>query len=169
MKCILSLSGDHLDLGKEEALSLFDVKKHMLSGSLLVIDLKDGEKYMNNPGKRLALTKRIYKFLFECNVDKLVGSMKNFDWNSVYSGSFFLRTCYFGGNNNENSITKKSTGKKRNKRVLNKIRKYSEKNLAGYIWRSVKKPKVSLENPKTKIDMFIIGDSVYCGLLIFEN
>ncbi|MBI4451794.1 methyltransferase domain-containing protein [Candidatus Woesearchaeota archaeon] len=45
----------------------------------------------------------------------------------------------------------------------------SEKEVAGYIWKSLKNPKVSLENPKTLIQIFIISNKAYCGLLICEN
>ncbi|MBI3035182.1 methyltransferase domain-containing protein [Candidatus Woesearchaeota archaeon] len=45
----------------------------------------------------------------------------------------------------------------------------SEKKLAIYIWNSVKDPKVDLENPKTKIEIFIVKGRAYCGLSVFEN
>ena len=67
----------------------------------------------------------------------------------------------------KNEINKKI--KNNNKSIKKIIQKYSEKNLAGYIWSSITKPKVDLSNPKTKIELFMVNDKVYCGLLIFEN
>ena len=149
MKHIFLLSGDYVDLGNEEVLSLFNVKNHKLIDRLLIAGLI--ENIDGKIIKRLALTKNIYKFLFKCKINELTESMKNFGWNSVYNGSFCLRVSNFGYDN---------------KNIKKNQKEFSEKNLAGYIWRAVTKPKVSLENPKTEISIFFVKDGVYCGLLI---
>lgn len=181
MKHIFFLSGDYVGLGKEEIVSLFGIKKYNSDDRLVIADLN--EDLDEKLAKRLALTKNIYKFLFECKINDLVDFIKNYDWNSVYRGSFCLRINKLD-DNSENSIMKKSNNGKNIKRIQNKkylttslskrvgsnpLANLSEKNLAGYIWRSVEKPKVNLENPKTKIEIFIVGDQVYCGLEIFSN
>ncbi len=159
MEHIFLLSGDYIELAKEEVINLFDIGNSKLLDRLLIVDLKNNENELKKLSKRLALTKNIYKFLFKCNIDKLITSMKNFDCNSVYKDNFCLRIHNFNNNikkfNNKNSIKN--------------IKKYSEKNLAKFIWNSVTNPKVNLENPKTKIELFFIGDKVYCGLSIWNN
>ncbi len=167
MKHIFLLSGDFVELAKEEILSLFDIKNYNLIGRLLIADLGNIDK---NLSKRLALTKGIFESLFECKINELEKIMKSFIWNSVYSGNFCLRIHNFDINNKKNPITKESINAKSNKNFKNKnIKKYSEKELAKHVWRSVQNPKVNLENPKTKIGLFFSGDNVYCGLGIFEN
>ena len=162
MKYIFLLSGDYADLGAEEIVSLFKVKSYSLRNRLMILNLDSG-RILNNLSKRLALTKIAYKFLFECKIDDLIESMKNFDWTSIYKSSFCLRKIYID-ENNRNGIIRKSINKKSSRKINNK--RFSEKNLAGYIWRSLKFPKVNLENPKTEISLFFLKDKVYCGLLV---
>ena len=167
MEYIFLLSGDFIDLGKEEVLSLLNIKSHKLIDRLLIADLN--ENLNKKLIKRLSLTKNIYNFLFSCKAGKLLDSMKEFGWNSVYRDNFCLRIFHFDGNksNKQNPILKKPTDGKFNKKLTNKnIKKnFTEKSLAGYIWDSVSNPKVNLENPKTEITLFFAKDKVYCGLL----
>jgi len=151
MECIFYLSGDFIDLGKEEVISLFDAENSRLIGRLLIVDLKNVDS-LNKSSRRLALTKGIYRLLFECSIGDLIKTMKDFGWNSVYKDDFCLRV-----NNLEDY----------NKNSIKKIR-YTEKRLAGYIWSNLKNPKVNLENPKTKIELFIFNNKAYCGLLVKE-
>lgn len=166
MTHIFLLAGDYIKLGIEEVLSLFDFKNYKFFDRLLIVELKNNRNTLNKIFRRLALTKSIYKLLFECKVNDIKKYMKNFDWNFVYKDSFCLRINYI--NHYKNSITKKSI-KNETKNNKKSIQKYSEENLAGYIWDSVRHPKVDLSNPKTKIELFIADDKIYCGLLIFEN
>lgn len=151
MKYIFLLSGDYIKLAKEEVASLFNTKDLRLTDKILTVDLENNEKFAAKNFKRLALTKSIFKFLFECKINELVKAMENFEWNSLYRNSFCLRIHYFDGN-------------KKNNRE-----KYSEKDLAGCIWRSVKNPKVNLKNPKTLIEIFVLKGRAYCGKLMFRN
>jgi len=154
MKYIFLLSGDYIDLGAEEVLSLLDIKNYKLKNRLLILELND-KKSIDKVSKRLALTKNICQFLFECKIDDLANNMENFDWNSIYNDNFCLRK--FNLDNDEITI---------NKIIRYNYKKLSEKNLAGYIWRSSDNPKVNLENPKTEIDLFFLKGRVYCGLMI---
>lgn len=168
MKYIFLLSGDYAELGQEEILSLFNAKNNYKKiGRLLIVDFKkNNEKEFEKIIKRLALTKRIYRFLFECKVNEIIKIMKEYDWNSVYQDNFRIRIHDFEGNDAK-SINNKTL---KNKEINDKnIKKVSEKELAGHIWHSVEKPKVNLENTKTKIQLFFINNVVYCGLLIYEN
>ncbi|MBI2656631.1 methyltransferase domain-containing protein [Candidatus Woesearchaeota archaeon] len=164
MKYIFLLSGDYADLGREEVLTLFDAGNFKLIDRLLIADVKNNENIIKKLSQRLALTKSIYKLLFECKINELIKTMEYYDWNSVSKGSFCLRI--YNLNDNKNSITNKF-----NKKIgkNNKIKRHSEKDLAKYIWHSVQNPKVDLENPKTKIELFVHKEKVYCGLLAYEN
>lgn len=192
MKCIFLLSGDYIDLGKEEVVSLFDVRLSKLVNKLLIVDLKNNdEKLLNKIFQRLALTKSIYQFLFECKIADLIKIMKNFDWSSVYKDNFCVRTYKLDDKNNNNKnpkiqspTTSESKQVDERERELkastlsrvqfefshvtrsNPLINFSEKELASYIWHSLHNPKVDLENPKTLIQLFAIKNKVYCSLLI---
>ncbi|MBI2653472.1 methyltransferase domain-containing protein [Candidatus Woesearchaeota archaeon] len=199
MKYIFLLSGDYIGLGKEETLSLFDVRKSKLVDRLLVFELDNGMKSLKESSQRLALTKNIYKLLFECGVNELPEAIKNFGWNSVYRDNFCLRIHDFNktidkinsntrttseskgyrGNPFINVLARRSdmAGKRRRalesaegglKKDKHSKKIYSEKDLAGYIWRSLKNPKANLKNPRTKIELFFVDNKAYCGLLIEE-
>lgn len=158
MKHIFLLSGDCTEIGKEEVISLSGIKNFKVADRLLIVELENDEKSLMELCRRLALTKSAYKLLFECKAKDIKKSMKSFDWNSIYKDNFCLRMHNLSDNKKTENIEKN-----------NQIKRYSEKDLAGCIWRSVNKPKVNLENPKTKIELFIINGNVYCGLLIYEN
>ena len=91
MKYIFLLSGDHADLAKEEVILLFEVESSKLLDRLLVIDLHNKENSIKKLSKRLALTKNVYRLLFECKINKLIGVMENYDWGSIYKDNFCLR------------------------------------------------------------------------------
>ena len=165
MKCIFLLSGDYINLGAEEALSLLDIKDYKLKNRLLILELND-KKIIDKVSKRLALTKDIYQSLFECKIDDLIDVIKKFDWNSIYKDNFCLRKYNLDNDEITNIINKKNNKKSINKNTKYNNKKFAEKNLAGYVWRSVNNPKVNLENPKTEISLFFSKGRIYCGLLI---
>lgn len=141
MKTIFLLSGEHIELAKEEVLSLTENKDYELFDRLLILDTNE-----KNLDRRLAFTHKIYRFLFETNLLNLKKDMKNFDWNEIYKKDFSLRI-----------IKDKSKNK-----ILN------EAKLADYIWRTVSKPKVNLINAKTRIEFIVKKNKVVCGLLLKE-
>ena len=177
MKCIFALSGDYIELAKEEILGLFDVQKYNLLDWLLIADIKNNEKNILKLSERLALTKSIYKLLFECNVNDSIKTVRNFDWNSVYRDNFCLRVNILDNKNKAIKDKIKNNKNKKNNRATsesiragsNPLAIFSEKNLAKYVWRSVNNPKVELENPVTSIHLFITKNKAYCGLLACEN
>src|SRR3989344_1254820 len=87
-----------------------------------------------NFADRLALTRAVYELLFRCRKHDLIGSMKSFDWNNVFRESFRL--------------------------ALHDSKDYSPKDLADYIYDSLKFPKVDLKSPETRFDLFFIEDEV---------
>ena len=91
--------------------------------------------------KRLAYTKAVYKLLFFCKEKDLLSNIKQFNWEKIYKKNFCLR-------------------------VYDK--KYSAKDLAAFIWRKIKNPKVNLTNPVTKIEIFFTHKEALAGLLLKE-
>ena len=142
MDYLFLLSGENVELAKEEVLSLIKYKNYFLKKRLLVIKTN---KKLNGIEERLAFTHRIYLLLFESNLKNLIKNIENFDWKTIYKKDFCVRI-----NNSNNKIKKK----------------YNEKKLASYIWKKLKNPRVNLENPKTLIEFYFLKDKVYCGLLI---
>jgi len=162
MKYMFLLPGDYIGLGREEIVSLFDILKFKANDRLLITDLNGNldRKLV----KRLALAKSIYQFLFQCKIDNLAEVMKIFDWNSVYEYNFCLRMIHL-----DSTLAKKPINEKINNKNKKNQKLFSEKKLAAYVWHSLRNPKVDLNNPKTLIQLFIIKDKAYCGLLVYTN
>ncbi|MEA2036071.1 MAG: DNA methyltransferase [Nanoarchaeota archaeon] len=140
MKYVFLLSKEDIKLAKEEALSLLDVRRSRLVHNLLFLDLDNIE--LSN---RLAYTRKVYQFLFETNKKDLIKKIKDFDWESVYKRDFSVRVHKL--EEDSGNIPK-------------------ERDLAAYIWRKLKKPKVNLSNPKTRV-VFLIGkNKVYALKLV---
>jgi len=140
MKYIFLLSKEDLRLAKEEVLSLLNIKKHKLVNNLLFLDIDNIES-----ANRLAYTRKIYQFLFETNKKDLIKEIKKYDWQSIYKQNFCVRVHKFEGNSN-----------------------LKEKDLASYIWRKLKKPKVKLINSKTSIGFFVTNKKIYVVKLVKE-
>ena len=133
MKQIFLLSKKDMELSKEEVLRLYGVKEYESASNLLIIDT--GKDYSS----RLAYTKEVYEFLFECREEESEEIMRDFDWDRIYEGSFSLEI------NNKKSL--------------------DERKLSGIIWEKLKNPKVDLSSPKTRIVLFNTGQRVFCGKL----
>src|SRR3989338_3105910 len=102
MKRIFLISGDFIGLGKEEVISLLDIDDYEINERLLIAETNENKLRQNC--HRLALTKNIFKHLFECKIIDLISMMEKFPWNSIYKDSFCLRIHNF--NNRLNSIKK---------------------------------------------------------------
>lgn len=138
MKYAFLFSGEHIKLAKAEVLALFDKEKGKEKA-----ELANGLLFLEvrdiKAADRLAFTNKVYSLLFSCAVKDLKERMARFNWQEVYRKDFCLRA--------HNSS-------------------YSEAELAGYVWRSIKKPRINLKKPKTKIELFFTSKKVYCCLLI---
>ena len=165
MKFIFLLSGDYIDLGAEEVASLFNIRNYSLRNRLMILNL-DNRRSLDELSRRVALTKNIYKFLFECKVSDLIKIMKSFDWNSVCKHNFCLRKFHLDENNINGRIRKSNKAKIKGEKIIF-YKNLSEINLAGYVWRSWKSPKVDLENPKTEINLFFLKGRIYCHACTF--
>lgn len=135
---VFLLSKENIELSKEEVISLIPSKYLKLIDNLLIIAPLTSKSI--RLVKRLAYTKALYELLFYCKRTELIKQIKNFDWNSIYYKDFCLRTHG----------------------------KFNESELASLIWKQLKNPKVNLENPNTKIEIFS-KDKIYCCRELWVN
>jgi len=84
MKKILFLSGEDLELAKEEAIAVAGTKKFKQDKNLLILETE-------NNLERLAFTKKVFRFLFSTKPKKLQKKIKSFDWKEIYKKDFCIR------------------------------------------------------------------------------
>jgi tRNA (guanine10-N2)-dimethyltransferase len=141
MKKFFFLSKQNIPLAKEEVLSLINASNFELIDNLLIVD----DTNSNNKSKlekRLGYTHSIYQFLFKCKKTELKKNINSIKWDSIYKKNFCVRihnTC-----------------------------EYKEKDIAFLVYKKIKKPIVNLDNPKTRIDVFFIENTVVCGLFLAD-
>jgi tRNA (guanine10-N2)-dimethyltransferase len=136
MKCVFLLSGENIDLAKEEVLALAGTHDHWIFENVLICEA-------DFRFDRLAMTRKVYEYLFECSYKDLAKRMEEFDWKKVYKSNFSLR------------ITNTGTGHLYEK----------EAELAKYIWNKVKEPRVDLEHAQTKIEVIVTEEKIIVGKL----
>jgi tRNA (guanine10-N2)-dimethyltransferase len=139
MKCIFLLSGENLELAREEVLALAKKEDYWMFENVLVLDA-------DFRFERLAMARKVYQYLFECSYKDLHRKMEDFDWKRVYQRNFSLR------------ITNLGSMKLHEK----------EAELAKYIWRKVKEPRVDLEHAKTRIEVIVTEEKVFVGKVLKE-
>ncbi len=138
MKQIFYLSGEHIEIAREEVLALTNPKEFHQYERILILDSNS-----INLSDRLAYTHTIYDYLFEINIKDLDKTVEKYNWQKIYKKDFCVRIV----------------------NVTNLPNKISEKSLAIKIWKTLKKPKVNLTNSKTEITFFFIGNLVFCARL----
>lgn len=84
MKLILFLSGENLELAREEALAVAETKKYVQDNKLLIFETK-------NNLRRLAFTKKVFQHLFSCKLKDLEEQIEKFNWQKVYKKNFCVR------------------------------------------------------------------------------
>jgi tRNA (guanine10-N2)-dimethyltransferase len=139
MKCIFLLSGENLDLAREEVLALAGTHDYWMFENVLVLDA-------DFRFDRLAMTRKVYQHLFECDYKDLNKCMGEYDWKKVYSKNFSLRIMNIGHV------------------------KFHEKEaeLAKYIWNKVQEPRVDLKHSQTKIEVIVTEEKVFVGKVLKE-
>jgi tRNA (guanine10-N2)-dimethyltransferase len=138
MKQVYLLSKSNLSLSKAEVLSLLDAEEYDQFDNVLIAENKKKMKLE----KRLGQTHSIYRFLFKCKKKSLINTIEKYDWEKIYKKNFCVR--------------------------VHDTAEFTEKDLAGYIYRKIRNPKVNLDNPKTKIEFFFRDNAVVCGLLLSD-
>jgi len=136
------LSGEDVKFAEAEILAVTGVSDYIIDETVLISTCSLHKK-------RLALTRKMYKFLFSCNRADIEKSMQTFDWRSVYKNNFSLRV---------HRATKEVEG-------LDK----DAKELAVNIWNNVNNPAVDLQHPKTPVEIVITDKNAYFGLLIYKG
>jgi tRNA (guanine10-N2)-dimethyltransferase len=139
MKCIFLLSGENLDLAREEVLALAGTQDHWIFENVLILDA-------DFRFDRLAMTRKVYQYLFECSYDDLARKMKGFDWKTVYERNFSLRIMNIG--------------------PVEFHEKEAE--LAKYIWQKVKEPRVNLQHARTRIEVIVTEEKIFVGKVLKE-
>ncbi|MBL7055489.1 hypothetical protein ISS07_01095 [Candidatus Woesearchaeota archaeon] len=147
MNYVFEMYKEFPELAKEEVLALTNNKNPPTIDNLLQLTIKDKRK-IKFLAERLAYTKSINKLLFEVNYKDFLKKIESYNWKKIYKKNFGIESI--------NLQNKKLT------------KEYSEKKLAGYVWRAVKEPKVKLKNPETDIRIFFTKNKVFCCLLL-EN
>jgi tRNA (guanine10-N2)-dimethyltransferase len=140
MKCIFLLSKENIDLTRAEVLALTKSKKYELISNLLFVESSASE--VEELSKRLAYTNSIYKLLFSASEKRLIKKLEKYAWQRIYKKDFSLRIHNFT-----------------DKKLV-----YSEAELAGYVWRKIRNPKVNLTNPTTQITLFFTNKKSFCSL-----
>ena len=95
---------------------------------------------------RLAYTRMVCDVLFECDKEDIEKKIKKYPWDKVVKDSFALIFL-----------------------ISNKKSQRLSKKYGGMIYDLLKKPKVDLENPKTKIVAMQNKDKIYFGIQEWEN
>ncbi len=135
MKKIFILSKHNLDLAREEVLALTKSKEFEIYDNILISEDNSKLKLEN----RLGYTHKIYEFLFKCEEKDFLAKIKNYDWQSLYKKDFCVR--------------------------IHNTKQFSERDIASIIWNQIKKPKVNLDKPETKIEFFF-NNKVIAGLFL---
>jgi len=84
MRIILSLSGENLDLAREEALAAAETEKYKQDNNILILETE-------NKLEKLAFTRKILKHVFSCKTKNIGDMVKNFDWQKIYKKNFCIR------------------------------------------------------------------------------
>jgi tRNA G10 N-methylase Trm11 len=108
---LFHLSGENLELAREEILSAGRVKSYRQIRNVMIADTTYDKAFDN-----LAYTHGIFEILFACNSDELAEEMGSFDFDRHYSGDFRVRTLNFS---------------------FNGI-KFNEKELGAMVWKRLK-------------------------------
>lgn len=139
MEKLFLLSGENLKLAKAEVLALTKAKRCFVDEKIMIIETNKKDF------SRLAFTHKVYDLLFVTNKSNILKDFERCEWDKIYKESFSVRIKNFSKNTVDIDIIN-----------------LKEKDLAGFIWRRVKKPKVDLVNAKTKIEIIITNKNIYC-------
>jgi tRNA (guanine10-N2)-dimethyltransferase len=145
MKYVFLLSKENVILAKEEIFSLSEAKSFSLTDNILLVDGKVDAEFLS---RRLAFTRKIFEFLFYSEKNELNEKNAEYDWEKIFKKDFCVRVENLGDILLEPD--------------------FSEKKLAGPIWRKLKKPKVKLVNSSTPIYFIFSGNRVFCCKLLHE-
>ncbi|MFC1741685.1 DNA methyltransferase [Nanoarchaeota archaeon] len=134
MKSIFLLSGENLDLAREEVLALAGTDDYWMFENVLICDA-------DFRFDRLAMTHKVYEHLFDCSYEDLSVQMTKFDWKKIYKKNFSLRII----NISHTEFYEK------------------EAELAKYVWEKVQEPRVDLKHAVTQIEVIVTDEKIIVG------
>ncbi len=140
MEKLFLLSAENLELARAEVLALTKTEKYLVDDRIIIIST-DKKEF-----SRLAYACKVYDLLFVTSKNRLIKDFEEYDWIKIYKKNFSVRIKNFSKN------------------IIN----FDEKELAGFIWRKIKKPKVDLVDAETKIEIIITNKRIYCCRLLQE-
>jgi len=91
MQHLFLLSGENLDLARDEILALTNSGNFTLTGNMLTLDLQKEFNF-----DRLAFTKKVYRILFQSNMKNLENNMEKFNWQRNYKKNYSVRVRFKG-------------------------------------------------------------------------
>lgn len=135
---VFLLSGENVELAKEEVLSLSKSEDYSLDDRLLLIENKFDFS-------RLAFSHKVYIVIaITKDIEK---EIEQINWQKYYKKDFCVRIVRLP------SSTKVY---------------YDEKFLGSLIWRKLNNPKVNLDNPTTKFEFIFTKNNIYVCLFVEE-
>lgn len=136
---LFHLSGENLDLAREEALALAETEKFEQVGSVLLADCGYSKIF-----ERLAFTHGIFEVLFVSDGKDLMQDVMLTNFNKYYEKDFSVKIL----------------------NLSDKEIEFNEKKLGGIVFKKLKNPKVNLTKPKTQFFfVFVDGKIICCKLL----
>jgi len=87
MKYFAVLSKENISIARDELLFLLNIKKHSLTGNILVFSTKKPDLF-----RRLAYTNQIYQYLFKTTPDNLIRKLQTFSFDSHIQKDYCVRS-----------------------------------------------------------------------------
>lgn len=134
------LSGENIDLAKEEVLALSKAKSFYLDERFLVANCKKFDF------SKLAFTQKVYNLIDKVNS---IQEINKINFQKYYREDFRVRLYKLPNN-------------------LDLDLGYDEPYFGSLIWSKLKKPKVDIENAKTKFDFVFTKNNIYICLELRE-
>ena len=134
---LFHLSGENLDLAREEILAFGESKFKQIK-NVLLLDVGYSKIF-----ERLGFTHGIFDVFFESNSKDLMQDIMCFNFNRYYKKDFRIKIINFGDDV-----------------------EFDEKKLGEIVFKKLEKPKVNLSNPKTTFFFIFVDKKIFCCRLI---
>ncbi len=145
MNHLLLLSGEHPGLAAAEAVAVLKPKTYKHLARVLLLQ-KSSIRLQDVA--RLAYTKKLFKLLFITSRQRLIQDIQRFPWKDHYKKNFCVRIINFESKN---------------------IFLLTEREIASYVWRSLRNPEVKLTDAATRIYFIFIEKKIYAGILLHQS
>ncbi|MBW2992196.1 hypothetical protein KY345_03185 [Candidatus Woesearchaeota archaeon] len=136
---LFHLSGENLELAREEVLALAGIDSYEQIRNVLLVDCSYSKLF-----ERLGFTHGIFNVLFVSRSMDLMQDIMHFNFNRYYKKDFKVKIINF---------TEKEIG-------------FDDRRLGGIVYKKLQKPKVNLTDPKTQFFFIFFDNKVFCCKLI---